>query len=283
MRRSGKVIMILIVSLSLTACHASTTAVEQEAKVSQSPVMMEPSITPIEMNDKDKYELTHINETEHFSIHYSDIDFDSIDTVADTLESNYERISGNLDQQISGKMTVEIYADLEDLHQAMGFPNASDWVRGGYGYGKIIIASPLYPPPGSGFNNVVNAAVHEFVHLMVNQINPDTPRWLNEGIACYEAKDNDESWIKSTVINGIKNNTVPDISDLDTGSDYQAFFDLDGYQYTYTIAEFMVNEFGYQKIINFINTPKDYKEVFDLSEEEFQAKWLEYIKENYKS
>lgn len=33
---------------------------------------------------------------------------------------------------------------------------------------------------------------------LINKINDATPRWLNEGIASYEAKDNNESWIKLT-------------------------------------------------------------------------------------
>ncbi len=91
------------------------------------------------------------------------------------------------------------------------------------------IASPLNPPPGSQFYNVLNTAVHEFVHIIVNKIKEDTPRWLNEGIAGYEAKDNDENWIRKTIRNGLVNNILPTFKDLDTGEDFETFFKRNGY------------------------------------------------------
>ena len=143
-------------------------------------------------------------------------------------------------QQLQEKLTIEIHSDLKQLHNALGLSNAGDWIRGGLGKGKIIIASPLNPPPGSGFHNVLNTAVHEFVHIIVNQINDDTPRWLNEGIASYEAKDNDENWIKESVKNGLLSNMIPSFKDLDTGDDFEAFFKCNGYQYLSLIHISMV-------------------------------------------
>jgi len=81
---------------------------------------------------------------------------------------------------------------------ALGLPDAPDWIRGGLGIGKIVIASPLNPPPGSDFNNVLNTAVHEFVHI------------------------------------------IPTFKDLDTGEDFEKFFQLNGYQYSYTIVESII-------------------------------------------
>ena len=202
-----------------------------------------------------QYKLNLSKETQHFIIYYTEVDKTCIDKVSDILENNYNRITVNLNQQIDEKLFVEIHSDLNQLHVALGLINAPNWIRGGIGVGKILIASPLNPPPGSEFNNVVNTAVHEFVHIIVNKINKDTPRWLNEGIACYEAKDNNEEWIRKTVKNGLVNNIMPTLKELDTDGDFEMFFKLNGYQYSYTIVESIIEEFGYNKLYDLINSP----------------------------
>ena len=201
---------------------------------------------------KKDYKLNLIKETQNFVIHYTEIDKTCIDKVSDVLENSYNRITLNLNQQLQEKLTLEIHPDLNQLHIALGFPDAPDWVRGGLGAGKIVIASPLNPPPGSKFDNVLNTAIHEFVHIIVNKINDATPRWLNEGIASYEAKDNNENWIRETIYDGLVHSTIPTLNDLDTGEDFETFFKRNGYQYSYTIVESIVKEFGYGKLYDLI-------------------------------
>ncbi|MGL4738206.1 MAG: hypothetical protein ACRCW2_12215, partial [Cellulosilyticaceae bacterium] len=130
------------------------------------------------------YKLNLIKETAHFKIYYTEFDKNAIDQIADILESNYTRITNRLNQSLQEKLLIEVHSDLNQLHIALGLSHAPDWIRGGLGVDKIVIASPLNPPPGSNFDNVVNTAVHEFVHIVINKIKDNTPRWLNEGIAC---------------------------------------------------------------------------------------------------
>jgi len=227
------------------------------------------------------YKLNLRKETEHFIINYTELDKTCIDKVSDVLENNYNRITIIFNQQLQDKLTIEIHSDINQLHIALGFPNAPDWIRGGIGVDKIVIASPLNPPQGSQFDNVLNTAVHEFVHIIVNKINDDTPRWLNEGIACYEAKDNNETWIRKTIMNGLVNNTIPTFKDLDTGKDFETFFKRDGYQYSYSIVESIVKEFGYDKLCNLIESPNNFVGIFGITESQLQSKWVEYIKKIY--
>lgn len=235
-----------------------------------------------EQTDKE-YKLKLKNETEHFIIYYGETDITCIDKVSKILENNYNRVTANLNQKLQEKLTIEIHFSLKELHIALGFPDAPDWVRGGLGKHGIVIASPLNPPPGSSFDNVLNTAVHEFVHIIINKINESTPRWLNEGIACYEAKDNNEEWIIKTIKNGILQNTLPSFKNLDTGEDFETFFKRDGYQYSYTIAEAIIEEFGYDKLYKLIESPDKFTEVFGLTENQLENKWNEYIKKNYTS
>jgi len=233
-----------------------------------------------EQTDKE-YTLNLCNETEHFIIYYTEMDKTCINKVSDVLENNYNRVTDNFNEKLPEKLTIEIYSDLNQLHIALGFPNAPDWVRGGLGSDKIVIASPLNPPTGSKFENVLNTAVHEFVHIIINKINKNTPRWLNEGIACFEAKDNDENWIRKTIRNGISSDTLPAFRDLDTGEDFETFFKRNGYQYSYTIVEAIIKEFGYGKLYKLIKSPDKFEDIFGLTENQLQEKWAKYIKKNY--
>ncbi|WP_246451811.1 hypothetical protein [Alkalicella caledoniensis] len=227
------------------------------------------------------YTLNLSRETDHFTLRFTDHDKECIDEVFEVLESSYNRITSVFKEKLEEKLIVEVYSEHKELLTALGFPNGPDWIRGGIGAGKILIASPLNPPPGSQFDNVVNTAVHEFVHKIIDKINADTPRWLNEGIASFEAKDNSENWIRKTVKHGIDTSEIPTFDDLDTGNDFQTFFNGNGYQFSYTMVEFIVSQFGYDNLIEFIKEPTDFAGVFGATKEQLQGQWVEYIKGNY--
>lgn len=227
------------------------------------------------------YKLDLYKESKHFIVHYTDADKACIDKVSEVLESSYNRITTTYNKKLDEKLTVEIYSEHKELRIALGFPNAPEWIRGGIGVGKILIASPLNPPPGSNYNNVVNTAVHEFVHKVIDKINPYTPRWLNEGIASFEAKDNSENWIRKTVKSGLDADEIPTFDDLDTGSDFETFFKRNGYQFSYTMIEFIISEYGYEKLIEFIKSPTDFEGVFEVSKDQLHGQWVRYIKYNY--
>ncbi|GKU25051.1 peptidase MA family metallohydrolase [Clostridium folliculivorans] len=234
-----------------------------------------------ELDEKDENKLNLRVKTEHFIVYFRENDSKCMGKVIDALENNYSRITINLDQKLQSKLIIEIYSNIKSLHHALGLQDAPTWIRGGLGAGKIIIASPLNPPPGSNFDNVVNTAIHEFVHILVNKINNNTPRWLNEGIACYEAKDNNESWIRQTVSEGLSNGKIPTFKDLDTGEDFETFFALNGYQYSYTMVEAIINLFGYDKLRRFVRSPNKFDEVLNISKTNLYMKYIDYIRENY--
>lgn len=103
----------------------------------------------------------------------------------------------------------------------------------------------------------------------------------NEGIASFEAKDNNESWIRNTVKKGILENTLPAFKYLDTGEDFDTFFKRDGYQFSYTIIEAIIKVFGYDKLQKLIESPGKFEEIFDLTEKQLEDKWTEFIKKSY--
>jgi len=232
-------------------------------------------------NVNDGYKLNLSKETEQFIIYYTEADMACIDKVAYILEDSYNRITSKFNRKLEEKLFVEIHSEHKELLNALGFPNGPKWIRGGIGVSKILIASPLNPPYGSDFNSVVNTAAHEFIHIIISKINNDIPRWLDEGVASYEAKDNSEDWIRRTIINGLHNNDIPTFRDLDTGNDFETFFNRGGYQYSYTIVESIVEEFGYDKLNDFIKSPNRCLDIFGMKEIQLREKWINFIREKY--
>lgn len=86
-----------------------------------------------------------IKESQHFIIRYTELDKTCIEEILDVLENSYNRITNHFNEQIQEKLTIEVHSGLNELHIALGFLNAPDWVRGGLGVGKIVIASSLNP------------------------------------------------------------------------------------------------------------------------------------------
>ncbi|MCA1076462.1 hypothetical protein K9O30_22690 [Clostridium bowmanii] len=82
-------------------------------------------------------------------------------------------------------------------------------------------------------------------------------------------------------MNGLVNNTIPTFKDLDTGEDFETFFKRNGYQYSYTIVESIIEEFGYDKLYNLIEAPNNFVGILGITENQMQNKWVEYIKKNY--
>ncbi len=223
-------------------------------------------------------------ETKHFEINYYCKNFTDKDEVcmlqiAQNLEDGWLRLTETYGVSFSDKKEVQIHRDLKQLHIAMGMPDAPGWAVGGYSYGKILTLSPL--SQSTGYDNLVRSPLHEYAHLMIFKINPATPRWLNEGIAFYESKDHSKEWVQLAVEHGALSGEVPTLSYMDVGDDYRAFAARYGYQYMYTLVEFIIYKYGYEKLIALIKSPYDFERVFSLSQEELWDEWAEFLAENY--
>lgn len=222
-----------------------------------------------------------IIESKHFIIEFNESEMQCIDEVLSLLEDKYTAITTKLGSGLKQKTIVQICSDREELVLALGIENAPEWIRGGIAQGKTIIASPLNPPPGSDYHNVINTVVHEFTHVLLREINAIIPKWLDEGIASFEGRDNNEGWIRNTIRMGVENHTVPTLDDLDTGEKYERFFELGGYPYSYAIIEFVVKVYGYNRLMELVRRPEKLDEIFQITKEEFYRRWIHYLEENY--
>lgn len=214
------------------------------------------------------------SESAHFIYYYEATDSSIIDTVKLRLENSFDRITKDLQLTITEKIKVHIYPNLQELHNAIGYPDAPDWLVG-VGNVEIYVVSPLNPGPSHTYKSIMdNVFIHEFTHICVGKIRNYLPSWLNEGFALYEGGPYYDTAAVVSAYN--KLGKIPTLDEL-----YYDFVKYSGYQFAITIAYFIIENYGMDAMRKFIHNPEDYSVFSGLSKNEFEVKWHEYVKKNY--
>lgn len=213
-------------------------------------------------------------ETSNFMFYGSNMK-DYIDSLSDALESNYERIVSDLKYQLTEKVTVYVHSSLHRLHSALGVLNGPEWLRAGWTWGILHIASSEY------FTELPaeKVAVHALAEIIIQKINSSAPYWLHQGIAAYESHWLDKGWIKSIIADKVAKNEISPLKAL--VSDYRTFGDNYGYVYAYTVSEFIVEKYGLSKLGMLLRAPNNFLDIFGYSEDKFWVRWVSYLKEFY--
>ena len=219
-------------------------------------------------------------ESEHFNFYSKKTDTSVLEDVSKSLESNYLRITDKMNTHFDSKIDVFIYPNITSFHTAIYAPNAPDWVVGAANKNELKMVSPLNPGSAHTYESLMKAIVHDFAHtVMLNftkQGLTGLPNWLNEGYAYYEAKQLTKSQRKIIRAN-VLNNTIPSWMELEKANSYQ-FGDMNGYPISATIIEFLIDSYGLDTLKQYIITPENVREIYNLSKEELEVLWLEYIK-----
>lgn len=234
------------------------------------------------------YEL--LKETDHFRIYCLEQERDCLEDLAEGFERAYAKVTADLDCPLEYKVDVTVYPDVESLHKGIGYDDSKgvDYYISAATIGKrIFLTSPLNPGPVRTYDHMVNSStMHEFTHVVINDITasdtwPESvPRWLNEGLACYQGGppmpvDIMARQVRSSVLA----DRVPTFKELASyGMDFNQ---IGGYYFTLPAGAFFVEKYGFEKVKQLIVSPDDYEGIFGKSEQEIWDEWVEYLKENY--
>jgi hypothetical protein len=132
------------------------------------------------------FQSTHFfMQTKHFVFRMAKNDVSCIKDLAFRLKNSYRRITTELRCQLPHKVNVYIYSSLTEYHTAIGNSDYPDWVVGNsHANHSLSLTSPQNPGPASTYNAIIQTAVHEFSHVVVNQIGArQIPKWIKEGLA----------------------------------------------------------------------------------------------------
>ena len=220
--------------------------------------------------------------TTHFTFLFSSsIDSLSVVGLSKALEDSYSKISSNLNTTPAENIEVNIYAQRWRYIKASGHWNATGSIEG---ISKLhFIADDHLDTETSTIH------IHEFVHAVFLKLLIDRepkplnakmfdekfstlPVWLWEGVSVFEAGEFHEPKTLAYFSNG----RYPQISELNSRSDGQKI-----YTCGYTIIEYILEEYGKDKLIELIESYGDLKKVLNLTEEEFSSNWHHFIKNKY--
>jgi hypothetical protein len=227
-------------------------------------------------------------ETEHFRLYgMTGVNASVMDDLAAAYESAYAKVTTDLRQTLSARVSVTVYATQDAFIAAtggyVGPPEDRPYHTGMAGPSGIYQVAP--GAPGIAFTYEEQTRItahHELTHMVVAALAPgvSVPRWLNEGVAQYEGLASPITWVAHIVTSGLSREPVPTFRELDT--DLGTFRARDGYEWAYTLACYMIERHGFEAVIALIRAPGRYEEAFGLSEDELYADWVEFLRENYR-
>jgi len=185
------------------------------------------------------------HQSEHFSICSSEDRKEVVLKIIPKLEEKYSLAASHLNKELTDLVEVKVYSNLDEFHKAIGWPSAPDWVRGRAKGGLIEVVLEDYETS----NRAIELIIHETTHIITQSMNSSwkyIPPILWEGIATYEAGQ----------VN-LKNNLhtlkeIPSIKELFKLRQNKSLYSL-----AYSFVEFLIQNFGYEKIIELLNI--DYK------------------------
>jgi hypothetical protein len=216
-------------------------------------------------------------ESDHFMFYSKEQDKKCIKDLSNTLEDNFTRITDDLDTTLNKKVNIYIYSDLSTFHTAINQPDAPSWVVGTAlpGTTTIKMVNPSNAD-GRPYSNMMKVIVHEFTHIVAMNINSkvyDVPIWLNEGVAMLEAEQYEG--VEEVLSKAKSSNEFPTLKDLEAAT--YNFGNIGGYQFSYSILEYMVKAYGYDKVIALIKSPSEFEKILGLSKEDFQKEWIAHL------
>lgn len=216
-------------------------------------------------------------ESSHFKFYSKEQDKSCLSDLSNTLEGNYARITSDLHAALDEKVDVYIYSDLSSFHEAINQPDAPNLVVGKASSLNVIKMVNPSKADRLTYSDFMKIIVHEFTHIVVYSINPDMgslPMWLNEGIATFEAKQ--EDGVSQVISNAKVTNKVPALKDLEPNS--YDFANIGGYAFSYSLVDYIVKTYGYDKLIALIKSPTDFEKILSISKDDFQKKWIAQLK-----
>lgn len=211
----------------------------------------------------------------HFEFYCDEDDKDCIKGLCSSLEENYDRITDDLQAVIQDKINVYIYHDLTAYHKTLNIVDAPNWLVGNAWGNNLYMVSPIATGIPHTYDDMMKVITHEFTHIVISNINHETekiPIWLNEGIAVYEARQ-----INRESFSAIRSSSVfPSLEDLKTES--ISFGNNNGYLYSFSIIDFIVDRFGHKMLNPLIKAPWDFEPIIGMTNAEFEKQWIHYVK-----
>ena len=228
--------------------------------------------SPVKVIEEDGLQLK--KETEHFDFYTDIIEDDYLDIIAEYLENNCSKIVSELKAGNIPRVKMKLWGSSEKFYEVM-VEKTGTLYNGATGYVSGSLECCMLLSNYSGLDS--KTALHEYAHIVTIHVNstiPNNPRWLWEAVALYVTDD----FINPSSLFYMVSGDFPTIAELNIGynNGYQKIYEVG-----YILAEYIVEHWSIDHLIQLINVNGDIQGILELSIEEFEEGWHEYIRGKY--
>lgn len=197
-----------------------------------------------------------------------------LDDIAVALQASGPVVCAALQSECRFPVQVEVFESQDAFDQGTMNPE----MKGYYaisGSWRIEMVSPDNPAPHEiSYADAVQVAVHEYVHLVENEINPHLPAWLNEGVAVLIGP---HEGYTAACQGYFPFEMIPDFQQLE--KDYGSIPAAD--LFAFSLVEYITTETGLEGLNKILRAPDHLLEIMGMTEARFEAGWREYMTANY--
>ena len=229
-------------------------------------------------------------ESPHFDIYYYSEEEPFLDDVISYAESNYRKISADLDHELRFRVPLIIYKTHQEFRQTnITLAELPDGVAAFAEPVQNRMVMPIDLPPDELYNLIGHELVHIFQYSIFFEgslgraLRSNAPTWLMEGMASYFA-DDENNFDRMVIRDAVVNNFLPPIEAFSNQSFY-------AYRYGHAAFDFIEQEHGKEGLRNFIYEyrkvllanaiEKAVKDSFGYDLEEFNRRFNRYLRKKY--
>jgi hypothetical protein len=207
-------------------------------------------------------------ETRYGTFKFSARDKTTIDDLSKTCDEYLYKISCDLELEINKNTIIEIYPNQAVYDNFIINPS----LRGSpaiSGNGIIQLVSPnaKIKIDSISYPHRLLFIIHEYVHLMVDQLESPPPTYLDEGLACYYGSYDFYHFIIKEHFGEIK--LIPSIEQLQN-----QYYEIPAADiFSFLVVDYLINSYKKEPISSIIRQPDSI-----ISE---NAHWTQYITDKY--
>ncbi len=213
--------------------------------------------------------------TANFQFVYSKHDESFVKKFSSKIESTYRELLDEFEMESIPVTTYKFYPDLKSYHNGVLTPEAPEWQKGRvWTANEIKLVSPTYLETEKNEPISDDLLIHEFIHIIHwNKAGDpnDIPKWLWEGVALYKGCC---AWEQIDQLEYLKKSKIPSLKNINRKSEYQ-------YQLGYYLVEFVVVNWGWEKVIDLMTANGNIQKTLGFSEKAFEKAFYAYLENAY--
>ena len=204
-----------------------------------------------------------------------------MDNIMKLLRKNFHRVTTMLNYVPTQKITYEVYPNIESFHKSLKRP--VDICADSFtGVNRVSMVSPLNPGPTRCYEDVLRSALYLFGSKLAQQLNPQLPRWLYEGVGEYIGLERPRELVKRSLSARMRSDEIPTYNEIMTTFNGTFSNGVPRLHISYTLVDFIHTRYGLPLLQRLLREP-EVESVFHKDLAELESEWRQFVCDNYLS